>query len=59
MRDAMLSKENDPVAGIFIGGMDGVRAEFGQFREAFPGLPAYIFGAPGGEAAATGPGGDS
>lgn len=50
MRDAMLSEENDPVAGIFIGGMDGVRSEFEQFRESFPGLPSYIFGAPGGEA---------
>jgi hypothetical protein len=50
MRDAMLSKENDPVAGIFIGGKDGIRTEFRQFRESFPDRPAYIFGAPGGEA---------
>jgi SLOG cluster3 family len=50
LRDAMLNKENDLVAGIFIGGMDGVRSEFEQFRESFPSLPAYIFGGPGGEA---------
>jgi hypothetical protein len=46
----MLSPDTDPVAGIFIGGMDGVAAEFGKFRESFPGRPAYVFGAPGGEA---------
>jgi hypothetical protein len=52
LREAMLSKENDPVAGIFVGGMDGVRSEYEQFRSTFPWLPAYIFGAPGGEARA-------
>jgi len=50
MRDAMLSRENDPAAGIFIGGMDGITTEFRQFRESFPDRPAYIFGAPGGAA---------
>jgi hypothetical protein len=50
MRGAMLSEKNNPAAGIFIGGMDGIAIEFGQFRESFPDRPAYIFGAPGGEA---------
>lgn len=50
MREAMLSKENDPIAGIFIGGIDGIRAEFSQFQECFPERPVYVFGAPGGEA---------
>jgi hypothetical protein len=50
MRAAMLSRENDPVAGIFIGGMDGIRSEFEKFRELYPERPTYIFGAPGGAA---------
>jgi SLOG cluster3 family len=50
LRDAMLSRENDPAAAIFIGGMDGITTEFRQFRESFPDRAAYVFGAPGGAA---------
>jgi SLOG cluster3 family len=50
MRKAMLAKENDPAIAIFIGGMDGIRAEYNEFHEHFPERPVYAIGAPGGVA---------
>jgi hypothetical protein len=50
MREAMLAKANDPAFAVFIGGMDGIRKEYDQFRERYEGRPVYAFGAPGGEA---------
>ena len=50
MRKAMLAKENDPAFAIFIGGMDGIRAEYDEYRTHFPGRPVYAVGAPGGTA---------
>lgn len=49
MRDQML-RETDPAAAIFIGGMDGISAEFELFTDAFA-RPTYAVGRPGGEAA--------
>lgn len=50
MRAAML--DTDPIAAIFLGGMDGVTDEFALFRARFPGRPTYAIAAPGGVAAA-------
>ncbi len=49
MREAML--DTDPVAAIFLGGMDGITEEFSRFRDRFPGRPTYALAAPGGVAA--------
>lgn len=49
MRTRML-EETAPVAGCFIGGMDGIPTEFAMFKSLFPGRPVYPVGAPGGEA---------
>lgn len=50
MRAAMLAKEHDPAFAIFVGGMEGIRIEYREFRGQFGERPVYAFGAPGGEA---------
>lgn len=50
MRRAMFGNLQ-PVAAIFIGGMEGVRQEFDLFTDLFPGRPVYPVARPGGEAA--------
>ena len=50
MRRQML-EEADPVAAVFIGGMEGIRDEFELFGEMYPDRPLYPVGRPGGEAA--------
>lgn len=47
MRDQML-KEVKFIAGIFIGGMEGIFDEFKLFRERFPRVPVYPITRPGG-----------
>jgi len=47
MRDQMLT-EVKFIAGIFIGGMEGIFDEFKLFREKFPKLPVYPISRPGG-----------
>jgi hypothetical protein len=54
MRRAMLSREGLRSA-VFIGGMEGVEAEFGIFRELHPNQPTVFVGLPGGAAAALAP----
>jgi hypothetical protein len=49
MRATML-RENEPVAAVFIGGMEGIRVEFDLFKKLFPDRPTYALGGPGGEA---------
>jgi hypothetical protein len=49
MRRQMLS-ETKPSAAAFIGGMEGITAEFALFKEICPGRPMYPLGRPGGEA---------
>ena len=49
MRRAMLSA-TDPVAAIFIGGMEGIYREYDLFKEMFEGRPVYFLGGPGGAA---------
>lgn len=51
MRRAMLV-DTSPAAGIFVGGMEGIRDEFLLFRDLFPTRPVYALGRPGGEARA-------
>lgn len=56
LRDAMLrpvgpGRTETLSAGLFIGGMEGVRKEFDLFRERFPSVPVYAFAGPGGIAA--------
>ena len=50
MRQAMLARENDPAFAIFIGGMEGITAEFNDYQTLYQGRPVYPVGAPGGEA---------
>ena len=50
MRGAMLAKENDPAFAIFIGGMEGIDAEFDEYRRQYPDRPVYAIGASGGMA---------
>jgi hypothetical protein len=50
MRRQML-RETQPRAAVFVGGMEGITAEFSMFSELFPGAPTYPIGRPGGEAA--------
>ncbi|CAL4858622.1 hypothetical protein [Microbacterium sp. MM2322] len=50
MRSRMLTETN-PLAAVFIGGMEGVREEFSRFSDLFPGRPKYAVRRPGGEAA--------
>jgi hypothetical protein len=49
MREQML-EETEPVAAVFIGGMEGISAEFELFANRFSGRPTYAAGRPGGEA---------
>lgn len=49
MREQML-RNADPVAAIFIGGMEGIRDEFNLFVELCPGRPVYPVGSAGGVA---------
>ena len=50
MRRRML-EETDPIAAVFVGGMDGVAEEFDLFTSLYPGRGVYPFAAPGGAAA--------
>jgi len=49
MREKMLS-ESQPVAAVFVGGMEGIFAEFEMVREIFPHIRTYSAGMPGGAA---------
>lgn len=49
MREAMLSR-SDLTAAVFIGGMDGVEAEFDLFSRFHPGAKVLAVAAPGGAA---------
>jgi hypothetical protein len=49
MREQMLHETN-PVAGVFIGGMEGIKNEAAIFRQICEGRPLYFLGAPGGAA---------
>ena len=49
MRRQML-EETSPIAGIFIGGMEGIIEEFNLFMEIFPRNPLYPLGSTGGAA---------
>jgi hypothetical protein len=48
MRRQMLT-ETCPSAAMFIGGMEGIVAEYSMFSDLFPGAPCYPLGRPGGE----------
>ena len=50
MRQRMFDQTN-PIAGIFIGGMEGVRQEFEMLTRRNTVLRSYALGGPGGEAA--------
>lgn len=47
-----LLEETQPVAAVFIGGMDGIPREHDLFTELRPGFPTYALGRPGGAARA-------
>lgn len=49
MREQMLV-ETEPVAAFFIGGMEGIPAEFDLFTSLYSDRPTYAVGRPGGEA---------
>lgn len=49
MRQQMLSRD-DLVAGIFVGGMEGIRAESELLTASNPFVPQFFLGAPGGAA---------
>lgn len=49
LRERMLT-ETKPVAGVFIGGMEGIREEAGLYRQICTERPLYFIGAPGGAA---------
>lgn len=49
MRRQMLA-ETEPVAAVFIGGMDGIQQEHELFTSLRPGAPTYAMGRPGGAA---------
>jgi SLOG cluster3 family len=49
MRERMLD-ETKPIAGVFIGGMEGIYDEADLFRDVCKGWPLYFIGAPGGAA---------
>jgi hypothetical protein len=51
MREAMI-RSQDFVAGIFIGGMEGVEEEYLMFRDIHPGKPAYPIASTGAAALA-------
>jgi hypothetical protein len=42
--------ESNPLAAVFIGGMEGVREEFSRFAELYPERPTCAVSRPGGEA---------
>lgn len=49
MRRQML-ETTSPSAALFVGGMEGIPAEFNLFSELYPERPVYALGAPGGAA---------
>jgi len=49
MRHQMLT-EQSPAGAVFIGGMNGITAEYDMFREIRGQAPTYAFGRPGGAA---------
>jgi hypothetical protein len=49
MRRQMLG-ETEPVAACFVGGMNGIQAEYSIYATLFPDRPTYPIGRPGGEA---------
>lgn len=49
MRERML-RDTDPIAAIFVGGMQGILDEHKLFTEMYPDRPTYALGRPGGEA---------
>ena len=49
MREQMLG-ETEPAAAFFIGGMEGIPAEFELFTSLYVDRPTYAVGRPGGEA---------
>ena len=51
MRDAMLGHDQKLIAGVFVGGMDGVVEEFDLFPQYHPGVPRVSLVGPGGAAA--------
>ena len=51
MRKAMLGYNRKLIAGVFVGGMEGVLAEHKLFRQLQPGVPRVAFVGPGGAAA--------
>jgi hypothetical protein len=50
MRETMFSETN-PAAGVFVGGMEGIEAEWDLFEDLAPGRPRFALRAPGGGAA--------
>lgn len=51
MRRQMLT-ETEPIAAVFVGGMDGIPREHQLFTSLRPGAPTYALGRPGGAAKA-------
>ena len=51
MREAMLGHDRKPVAGVFVGGMEGVLEEYDLFRKFQPRVPRISLVGPGGAAA--------
>jgi hypothetical protein len=47
MREKMIS-ENNPIAAIFIGGMEGIEEEFEIYRKKYPNRSIYLIGSTGG-----------
>jgi hypothetical protein len=41
-------RESNPVAAVFIGGMEGIFQEYELFRQVFPARPTIPIGGPGG-----------
>lgn len=51
MREAMLGHDRKLIAGVFIGGMEGVQEEYELFHRFQPGVPRVSLVGPGGAAA--------
>ena len=51
MRAEMLRSDRALIAGVFVGGMEGIEDEYCQFREFQPGVPRISIQGPGGAAA--------
>ncbi|MXY57583.1 MAG: hypothetical protein F4029_11480 [Gammaproteobacteria bacterium] len=51
MREVMLAHDRKLIAGVFVGGMEGVREEFDLFRRFQPLVPRVSLAGPGGAAA--------